>query len=370
VGGIHASIENKKIESTGDWIIRDIDVAALYPSIAIVNNLAPHHLGAPFVKVYSELPKERKKWQLEKGKKCPEANAIKLASNGVYGKSNSVFSPFYDPQFTMSVTINGQLLLSMLIERLLTVPTLKIIQANTDGITYYIDKNHENRASTLCSEWEKITNLVLESTDYSRMWIKDVNNYIAESNDGSLKLKGCYWTPDSCNYHQSIADAQPVSWYKNFSNVVSTRAAVAHMVYGTDIEQFIKNCINPFDFMCAVKVKRSDNLLWGGREMQRNTRFYISIDGENLIKQMPPKGRIGTYKKANGISDSEYVRVMNETGKKWDIRVCTKNKSKYETRETSITAGFKTSICNNLADLRFDNINYEWYINESKKLLT
>ena len=37
----------------------------------------------------------------EKGKKCIEANTLKLASNGVYGNSNNVYSPFYDPQFTL-----------------------------------------------------------------------------------------------------------------------------------------------------------------------------------------------------------------------------------------------------------------------------
>jgi len=369
VGGIHGSVENKRIEAGGDWIIRDIDVAALYPSIAIKNNLAPHHLGAPFVKIYSELPKERKRWQVEKGKKCPEANALKLASNGVYGKSNSIYSVFYDPQFTMSVTINGQLLLSMLIEKLIAVPTLRIIQANTDGVTYYIDKNHEPEAARVCSMWEIQTMLTLESTDYKRMWIKDVNNYIAESLDGSLKLKGAYWTPDPCNYHHSIADAQPVSWHKNFSNVVSVRAAVAHMVHGVDIEMFIRNCINSFDFMCAVKVKRSDLLLWGLQPMQRNTRFYISTDGESLVKRMPSVGPAGQFKKANDVPDHEYKRVMNETGGQWDERVCTKNKSKYEARETAINAGYKVTVCNDSRQFRFDNVNYNFYINESKKLL-
>lgn len=369
VGGIHGSVENKRVQAGGDWIIRDIDVAALYPSIAIVNNLAPHHLGPQFVKIYSELPKERKRWQQEKGKKCPEANALKLASNGVYGKSNSIYSVFYDPQFTMAVTVNGQLLLSMLIEKLIAVPTLRIIQANTDGVTYYINKNHEPEAAHLCSMWEIQTMLTLESADYRRVFVKDVNNYIAESLDGTLKLKGAYWTPDPCDYHRSIADAQPVSWHKNFSNVVSTRAAVAHMVHGIDIEQFIRQCMNPFDFMCAVKVKRSDTLLWGNQQMQRNTRFYISTDGQNLIKRMPSNSPAGQYKQANGISDHEYQQVMKETGGQWDERVCTKNKSKYEIRETAVNAGYKVSICNDSRQFRFDNINFNFYIDEAKKLL-
>lgn len=369
VGGIHGSVERKKIESTDEWMIKDIDVGALYPSISIANSLSPAHLGESFVQIYSELPKERKRWQAKKGKKCTEANALKLASNGVYGKSNSIWSPFYDPKFTMTITINGQLLLSMLIEKLIKVPTLEIIQVNTDGITYYIHKKHEPEAVEICQEWEKLTGLVLEGADYKRMWIRDVNNYIAESLDGDLKLKGTYWTPDPLDYLGSVASSQPPAWHKNFSNVVSTRAAVAHMVHGVDIEQFIRMCINPYDFMCAVKINRSDNLLWGGLNQQRNSRFYISTDGKPLIKEMPPKGKLGAPKKANGVSDKEYESVMESNGWQWDERVCTKNKSIYEKRQTQVVAGQLVTVCNDINDFRFDNINYSWYIEETKKLL-
>ncbi|MDZ7906352.1 MAG: hypothetical protein U5N55_11680 [Cypionkella sp.] len=77
--------------------------------------------------------------------KCQEANSLKLAANGTYGKTNDKFSALFDPKHTMAVTINGQLLLSMLAERLMGVPSLRIIQVNTDGITYYI---HESQLAT------------------------------------------------------------------------------------------------------------------------------------------------------------------------------------------------------------------------------
>lgn len=368
-GGIHGSVERKVVKAGNGFIIRDIDVAALYPSIAIQNNLAPEHLGSEFVRIYSELPKERKKWQAAKGKKCAEANALKLASNGVYGKSNSVFSPFYDPKFTMSITVNGQLMLAMLIEKLAQVPTLTVIQANTDGITYHIHESQEPLAAAICKEWEGLTRLTLESADYSAMWIRDCNNYIAQSTTNSLKLKGAYWAPDPLNYEKSISEAQPSSWHKNFSNIISIRAAVAKMVHGTDVSLFIRLSRNPFDFLNAVKVKRSDKLLWGGQQVQRNTRFYVSTDGAAMIKQMPAAGSVGAYKKANGVSDAEYDRIMRETGGQWDARVCTKNKSKYEIRETAIMAGHNVHVCNNIEDFNWSTVNYDWYIQEAEKLV-
>lgn len=374
VGGIHGSLERKKVCATEEWLIRDIDVAALYPNIAIQNNLAPAHLGASFVQVYSELPKERKKWQKEKGKKCAEANSLKLAANGVYGKSNSIFSPFYDPQFTMTITVNGQLMLCMLAESLVNVPTLQILQINTDGITYFVHRDYEPQAAARCKEWETLTKLTLEDVSYNRMWLRDVNNYIAESKDGTLKLKGAYSTPDPLQYEKSISEMQPSAWHRDWSACVIPRAAVAHMVYGCDIEQFIRLCTNPFDFMHGIKVRRGDTLLYkcpiyGDQKMQRNTRYYVSNNGAALVKEAPAMGAIGAFKKANGVSDAEYARVMRETGGAWDARVCTKNQSRYEKRENFIHAGYKVSICNNASDFDFDNLNYSWYVQEALKLI-
>lgn len=373
-GGIHGSVSSQRIIATQDWLIRDIDVAALYPSIAIVNGLYPEHLGQRFSEVYSQLPKERKEWQEKKGKKCVEANALKLASNGVYGNSNNKFSVFYDPKFTMTITINGQLMLCMLAEQLMKIPTLKIIQINTDGITYYIHKDFEPIAAAVCKAWEQITRLTLEDTNYKRMWIRDVNNYIAESFDGSLKLKGAYWSPDPLEYAKSISNQQPPAWHRDLGNVVTIRAAVAAMVYDVNPEHFIRACRNPYDFMCRIKVNRSDKLIykcpaWGDLEQQKNTRYYITKDGGELIKYSPPTGPLGTYKKASGIADAEYARVMVETGGQWDERVCTKNKSVHVERLTNVQAGYKVNICNNVSDFRFETINYDYYINEAKKLI-
>lgn len=368
-GGIHGSVERQRVMSGNGWLIRDIDVASLYPSIGIVNRLAPEHLGERFVEVYSGLPIERKRWQKEKGKKCVEANTLKLASNGVYGNSNSPFSVFYDPKYTMSITINGQLLLCMLAEQLLKVPTLSIIQINTDGITYFVRNEHQPYAKEICKWWENLTALTLEDANYKRMFIRDVNNYIAEDLDGNLKLKGAYWTPDPLDYHASISNAQPPAWHKDLGNLVSIRAAVAAMVHGVPPETFIRMCTNPFDFMCRIKVKKSDTLLHGGQPIQKTSRYFVSVDGAQMVKVAPADGVPGMFKRANKISEFEYQRVMAETGGKWDARVCTKNQSVYEEKETAIQAGYRVSLCNNVSEFSFDKVNYEWYVNEAEKLI-
>lgn len=372
LGGIHGSVPTQKVVATEEWIIRDIDVASLYPSIAIVNNLSPEHLGEAFTRAYATLPAERKEWQKKKGKKCPEANSMKLAGNGAYGKSNDEFSVLFDPKYTMTVTINGQLMLSMLAEWLLTVPTLKLIQVNTDGITYYIHKDHLDAAKAIEKQWEQFTCLVLEDVHYSRMWIRDVNNYVSEGLDGSLKIKGAYWYPDPQRYIESIAEAQPPAFHKDLSAPIIQRAAVTAMVDGIDPATFIRAHTDPFDFMLRAKVGRADKLMLGADEQQRIMRYYISTDGKPLVKVSPPaKGaKVGDYKRANGVDEATFRSIAATLAPgQWDERIHTKNKSRYEMRQTALQAGHLVTECNVNDKFSFANLNYDWYINESRKLI-
>lgn len=176
-GGVHASVEAQRFIATDEWPIRDIDVEGLYPRIAIVNRLAPEHLGEAYITEYAKIPAERKLH----AKGTYQNAALKLAANGSWGKSNNKFSVFYDPLYAMQIPINGQLMICMLAEWLLTVPTVTLIQANTDGITYRVRRDHMDAAKAIEQQWQDYTQLKLEDASYSRMWIRDVNNYVAES---------------------------------------------------------------------------------------------------------------------------------------------------------------------------------------------
>lgn len=366
-GGVHASVSSQRFIADDQWLIRDIDVEGLYPNIAIVNRLTPEHLGEAFIAEYAKIPVERK--QHKKG--TYQNAALKLAANGAWGKSNSKFSVFYDPKYAMTIPINGQLMICMLAEWLLAVPTLQIIQANTDGITYRIHARHLEAAKQVEDAWQSYTQLKLEDAAYSRMWIRDVNNYVAEDTKGKLKQKGAYWHPDPLDYANSISTASPPCWYKDLGNIVSTRAAIAAMVHGVDPETFIRCHSDPFDFMCRVKVDRSCELLLGGQPIQRTTRYYVAREGAPLVKVAPPPAghKLGEWKRAPRVSKAEYDRVMAETGGEWDERVCTKAKTKYDNVTTAIQAGWLIAECNDARSFSFANVNYDWYVAEAKKLI-
>lgn len=364
-GGIHGSVRNKVIRAGNGRRIRDIDVAGMYPAIAIVNKLAPEHLGRRFISEYSKLPLERARYP----KGTVQNASLKLAGNGTYGNTNNRYSPFYDPLYTMTVTINGQLMLAMLAEWLAEVPSLELVQCNTDGITYAIDEAHEPKAAFLCRKWENVTGLVLEDADYDAMWLSDVNTYVARTVDGKVKQKGRLWHPDPDNYALSISEASPPCWHKDLSNVASVRAAVQSMLNGVDPGEWLRAHDDPFDFMCRIRANRGAYLLWGDQQVQSTFRYYVSTEGRPLTKVDPPAGPVGAFKRAPRVTEAEYRAVMRETDGAWDARVCTQNRSVYEERRTGIEAGWLVADCC-YAD-RFDwrTVNYDWYEAEARKLI-
>jgi hypothetical protein len=175
-GGIHGSAKNMTFRSNDEYVILDVDVASMYPNIAIANRVYPEHLSEKFCDIYGDLYEQRKSY----AKGTAENAMLKLALNGVYGDSNNVFSPFYDPQYTMSITINGQLQLSMLAEMIMDIPGLQMIAANTDGLTAYVPRGYIHTFKQECETWEKITGLQLEATSYTMLALRDVNSYVAK----------------------------------------------------------------------------------------------------------------------------------------------------------------------------------------------
>jgi hypothetical protein len=295
---------------------------------------------------------------------------MKLASNGTYGNSNSAFSVFYDPKYTMTITINGQLL---------DHDARRVV---ADVNQYPADRRQYGRHNLpnssfrdpcrrreLQKAWEAYTRLVLEEVEYSHMWIRDVNSYVARSVSGELKQKGAYWYP--VRFPEDVSESQPPAWHKDLGNIVSQMAAVEYMVNGKDIEQFIMHeCDDPYLFCLRAKGDKSTKIMIGDQEVQKITRYYIARDGKPMIKRAPPKGEAGTFKKKNGITDHEFYSILETLPPgTHDSRIHTKNKSVYETRETAVQSGWLVADCSDIRNFSFDNLNYDFYIAEARKLV-
>lgn len=320
-GGVHGSISSALVVGDNEYVIVDIDAKSYYPDISIQNELYPQHLGRAFCNSNKQMFDRRSSY--DKG--TPENAMLKLALNGVYGDSNSIYSPFYDPQYMMAITINGQLMLCMLAEKLLEVSGLSIIQINTDGITMRMPRKANKEVSSICQWWQKLTKLTLEQAIYSRMWVRDVNNYICEYKEGGLKRKGAY--------------EYELDWHKNFSSLIVQKAVEAELVNGIPCEKFIAEHNDIFDFFLRTKVNRTSKLMINtngkDKEYQRVTRYLVTNTGGKLVKIMPPLG------------------------------------DKVDDRRIGINVSYVVTPYNNVesTDINDYDINYQFYIDECKKLL-
>jgi hypothetical protein len=359
LGGVHASASNKIFHTDDDYQIVDIDVAGMYVAVAIANKFAPEHLGEAFSIAYKGVKDDRARYAKGTAKNA----TLKLAGNGVYGNSNNPFSPFYDPQYTFTVTANGQLQLLQMVELIDLLPDCELIQANTDGITVRIKRENEWAFKAWCKEWEEMTNLELEEVRYKRMWIRDVNNYIAEKMNGELKRKGAYWYPTSIKEYDGW-------WNKDFSNIASIKAAEKAMTHSWPLETAIRLNTDKFDFMLRYKATGGSQIFIGTEKQLKTVRYYASVSGQPMKKVSPPKGEIGQYKRKNGLTDKEFNDVMKQIGKNvWDDRIHTKNKSKYEIVESSIESGWKVKQCNHVSKFDWNDVDWKYYIEEAKKLI-
>lgn len=322
-GGIHGCIKPGVYNSDDKWIIIDADVGSMYPSIAIVNELYPEHLGIEFCELYEGIVQQR--LAAKKSGDTVMADGLKLSANSVYGKSNDEHSFLQDPLYTMRTTLTGQLTLSMLCEKLsLTFPDSIMLQVNTDGFTMKIRKTDLDRYYKICSMWENITKLNLEYVEYSKMVIRDVNNYLSVTTLGKIKYKGAFEIDK--DYH------------KDNSFRIIPLALSEYFINNIPVEETIKNHTNIYDFCGRQKFNKS----------AYGVIFKLDEESNKIVKIKQPKN-VRYY-----MSEKGYKMI-----KRFD-----------DGRESIINEGLRLTVFNKYYDVdSFEDygINYQYYIKQCNK---
>lgn len=277
LGGVHGARDSGIYESTEDMIIMTSDVTSFYPNLAIRNKWAPAHLPQKeFIDQYEWFFDERKVIP----KKDPRNYVYKIILNSTYGLSNDKNAFLYDPEFTMKITMNGQLTLMMLYEMLAEgIPNCVPLMQNTDGVEMIIPKEYKEKYLSICAEWEKITNLQLEHDEYSKMILADVNNYIAVNKAGKYKCKGRF-------------EFEDLALHKNKSFLIVPKAIFNYFVNDIPPERFLMENKNIFDYCGGVKIKGDWKFMQTcvvdghivHEPLQKTIRYYVSEKGCKIIK--------------------------------------------------------------------------------------
>lgn len=285
IGGIHYATKPGVYKADEDYVIASVDCKSYYPFLSIVNGFAPEHLGKKFCEVYKDLYNERVKYP----KGSAMNFALKIALNAAFGKSNNKYSYLYDPKMTVSITVNGQLLLAMLAEALSDIGDLLMV--NTDGLEIRLLRKDMEALKDICEQWEFLTGLELEYRSYGLVVLKDVNNYIALSEDGSsAKRKGLFQLYED----YTGEDGSEHSFHGAPNGTIIPEALFAYYTQGTPVEETISQCNNIFPFIYGLKTRKNfeywlisadeDGVTEIEQRGERAIRYFVKKKGANLYK--------------------------------------------------------------------------------------
>jgi hypothetical protein len=267
---------------------------------------------------------------------------------------NDKYSFLYDPESLLKITLNGQLLLSMLMEDIYLNFPIKFLQANTDGFTFICSKKDIDDIKKIVNTWEKLTNLEMEYAIYKQMIIRDVNNYQSEHENGEVKSKGCF----------EIDRA----WHKNHSMLIVPKALKEYYINGIPIEDTINNCTDIFDFCKRYKSIGKSRLVsrtYSGTKvneesLSKNVRYYVSNDGVDLVKIMP-----------RGKKENKLAKYRDKHPNQLDIFQFVDDVIINKDKEEFIEADYKCTVFNkyNKCNMGDYNININYYKAECYKII-
>ncbi|MCG8047129.1 MAG: hypothetical protein JAY66_15855 [Candidatus Thiodiazotropha taylori] len=299
-GGLHVARKNTKVTRSDNLAIWDFDVISYYSHVIANLGLYPEHLTPVFTSIYRQMLKKR----LEIKENTPEKKILKMALNGVFGDSNSPYSFFYDPQFFLSVTLNGQLILCSLIETLLEIDGVRLIQGNTDGVTVTCPLEQQDTLLKRSEEWSKNLKFPLTHTKCDQIHLRDVNNYLIVKSNGEIKAKGIY--------------NAKLEWHQNHSMLVIPKVVQLHLTTGIPVDLAVMTHTDPFDFMgMASKSTATRYFALGKLNSNELTpqgtfiRYYISRDNDQrLFKIMKPlPGKL--EQRINAVHKGHNVTICN-----------------------------------------------------------
>lgn len=345
-GGLHSNEIPAIYVANDKQTIVDRDVASYYPNLIRSLKVCQKHLNPKaWFRIadtivderleHKHLAKDKSLNIIQLMKHTTAAACLKIVANaGIFGKMGSEKSFLCDKKAMYKVTINGQLFLLMLIERLEDAG-IHVISANTDGIVTIVPKGLEETADNICHWWEKHLGLELEFTHYSKYVTEGVNSYLTVKTDGKKKFKG------RMNPKMYLEDLS-----KGYNSPIVAKAVTEYFINGTPVMETLRNSKSILDFCRTQNVNRKYYIEYTHvvdhkmvvEEVQRNTRFYVSLTGGSLMK----------------------VEILG-----WD------ENNQPKLKKSSLCAGQRVTVCNLVEDKDISelNINYLYYYNECMAII-
>jgi hypothetical protein len=312
------------------------DINSMYPSIMSSYWIYPEHMiKSVFVGLITWMKDTRVtvKHSLEEIiDRVPRevlALVLKIVINSIYGKLGFEKGDLYDRLAVLKVTINGQLLILMLIEELVQ-NHIKVVSANTDGLMVKIKDSQWDTFNEIANRWEQRSKLKADADIVHCLIARDVNNYIAQFRTKKglkLEYKG------ALNPLMYAVDLQ-----KGYDMPIVAQAVSNYFLEHKPVMETLRDATNILDFCKTQNV---------GRQFHVEQTFVNNQQVQRVVCQ-------------------RYVRFyVSNTG-------CIVEKVHNDTASRSrMAAGSVVTVINTLDDMDISlrNINYKYYYEEAMKII-
>ena len=343
VGGIHGAKES--FIHVGNFHARD--VGSLYPNTMVLFDYLSRNIPEDKRHIYQMLLDERmeakysnKEFTEIKGVQIPTKlliNGYKLPLNTKYGAMGAEFNKLYDPRMRLLVCITGQMAMWDLLEKIENHAT--IIQSNTDA-HYYIPFSEEDEKAIdeIANDWMKRTGYTLDDDQFKAIFQKDVNNYLAVTSDGKVKVKGAIGLTNGLKVSKAIV----------------SNAFINYVVAGKDYKEFINECdeLRQFQMITKTGWTFDDTVV---RDMNGNETKAQKVNRVFAIKDSYKA--VGIFKvKRGSIIEEEGTTIVGDDSYTKGLANAPEH---YAIDNAAIGEGWIT----------LDDIDKEYYINQVEDLL-
>lgn len=215
------------------------------------------------------------------------AEALKIVINAIYGKFGFEMFFLFDRFAQMQVTINGQLMVMMVVEAL-ELDGIHVVSANTDGIIVKLPKDKEEDFKRITDDWCAQNKLGADSERYKLFVTRDINNYFDIQSNDKVEYKG------GLDPKQYLKDLK-----KGYDMPVVAKAVFEYFAHGVSVMETLRNHKDILDFCKTQNVGKQFEVVYQKVEngkvidihSQRHVRFYVSTKGVVIMKENVNSGQ-------------------------------------------------------------------------------
>lgn len=337
-------------------ILRNYDVQSYYPSLMVRNGYTSRNIPSAedFAEVYHTRLEAKRTGDKHTDK------TLKLILNTTYGASLASTNPLFDPLMGRSICISGQLYLLELAENLYqTIPELRIVALNTDGILIEFDDSNYTEVLEIIDEWQERTGFVLEEDKIRSLFQRDVNNYILVFENGKVKVKG------------GLTSGIPEGGAFKINNdyVIVKQAVIDYFVNGTPARETIMGCDDIHKFQLIAKAGGgyrsvyhvAPNFEAYKKNWQKENRYR---DEARRVWKSPPF----LWEHYNG--PRRLIQRVNRVYASQSASLGTIMKVKPDGTVGKIGGLPDHCVVDNKNSLTIDQIDREWYVGEAERFIS